>query len=128
MTADKHTFITYPFPKHLLIDIKLGYYKVIGDDNKEEVIEADNAKDALGKTTLKEINKIEYLGFCSKSIVEAKELIEDENYVEPKAEEPKEPAPEEPKTAEVTEDTKVQEPKPEAPPTEEPKTQDGNKE
>lgn len=123
VTADKHTFITYPFPKHLLIDIKLGYYKVIGADGKEEVVEADNAKDALGKTTLKEINKIEYLGFCSKSIVEAKELIEDENYVEPTAEAAKAPVAEEPKVEAATE-----EPKPEEVPTEEPKTQDGNKE
>ncbi|MCE2992531.1 MAG: hypothetical protein LW825_06425 [Candidatus Jidaibacter sp.] len=76
MTSGRHTFINYPFPKNLLVDVKRGYYKVFGSDGGAEIIEADNAKDALDKTKIVNISKIEYMGFCDRKIVNAKELIE----------------------------------------------------
>ncbi len=115
--SDRHTFITYPFPRQLLVDIKPGFYKVIGDGDKEEIIEADNAKDALGKTAIKEANKIEYLGFSNKFILKAEELIEDENYVkqEPVKAATEKPEAEKPKTVEAPEEKSAIEPPAEIP-------------
>ncbi|MDF3047794.1 MAG: hypothetical protein K0R73_912 [Candidatus Midichloriaceae bacterium] len=95
MTSDRHTFFNYPFPKNLLVDIKRGYYKVLGVDGAEEVIEADNAKDALSKTKIVNISKIEYMGFCAKKIVDAKELIEG-NEIETEEQEESVQSPEQP--------------------------------
>ena len=71
-------FSCYPFPRHLKVDVRVGHYQVIGDGGQEEVVEAENAKDALTKTKLQNIEKLTYMGFYHGSIISSKLLSQDE--------------------------------------------------
>lgn len=72
-------FDPYPFPKHLVPDVRVGHYRIFGDDGTEEVIAADNAKDAVSKTKIQQIRKLEYLGFYNKVILSTAEVTEEED-------------------------------------------------
>lgn len=71
-------FSCYPFPRHLKVDVRVGHYQVIGDGGQEEIVEAENAKDALTKTKLQSIEKLTYMGFYHGSIVSSKLLSQEE--------------------------------------------------
>jgi hypothetical protein len=72
----KHLFDSYPFPKHLAVNLKAGHYRVTAKDGTSEIMQGHNAKDALSKSTLGNVEKLEYLGFYNKSILAAEEVIE----------------------------------------------------
>ena len=76
---NKHMFDSYPFPKHLAADLKFGHYKITSKDGSSEIVQGNNAKDALGKATIGPVDKLEYLGFYSKTILSAEEVIEQPN-------------------------------------------------
>ncbi len=71
----EHTFDSYPFPKHLAADVKSGRYRITSKDGTSEVVDGDNARDAINHATIKNIEKVEYLGFFNKNILASEEVI-----------------------------------------------------
>jgi len=37
VTSGRHTFINYPFPKNLLVDVKRGYYKAAAESVEQSL-------------------------------------------------------------------------------------------
>lgn len=70
-------FSVYPFPRNLRVDVRIGHYQVVGDDGQEEVVQAENAKDAMTKTKFQKVEKLTYMGFYTGTIVSSKLLSQD---------------------------------------------------
>lgn len=72
----KYQFLDYPYSKHLQVDVKAGQYLITSADGRQEKVTAENAKDAIDKSTLTAIKKVEYLGFHKKFVLEPGEVVE----------------------------------------------------
>ena len=69
-------FSAYPFPKKLSIALKYGSYRLYSKAGESEIIEAENAKDAVSKSKLSDVVKIHYLGFIDKLVFHSSEFTE----------------------------------------------------